>query len=130
MAFSLEIHKIDNIFILNLNGRFDWCNGPFVAQWMKDIADHFQSALVVVNLADVNHIDFPAIASIISGMKHLRANNGDLYICGTPPTVYNKFLLIGLERVITIFADEGEAINALTSGISIGLKMGSELVAA
>lgn len=101
-----------NIHILELDGRFDAYEVPDVTQWFDQnpTVEH-----VIVNLNGVGFIDSSGLATLVKGLKHCRANGGDLYLCHLQQAVLIIFELTRLDKAFTIYADEQSALDAIQS---------------
>ena len=108
---ELNAHYHNNITVLYLGGRFDAYETPAVVEWLQSTAQT-DPAYILVNMADVKFIDSTGLATLVQGMKHCRQNNGDLYVCNLQAPVRNIFRLTRLEKAISVFNTETEALAA------------------
>ncbi|OPY03179.1 MAG: Anti-sigma-B factor antagonist [Syntrophorhabdus sp. PtaB.Bin047] len=68
---------------------------------------------IVLDLSQVDFIDSSGLGAIVSSLKTL-GTEGDLVICGIRETVMGLFKITRMNRVFQIFANESEAIEALS----------------
>jgi anti-sigma B factor antagonist len=68
---------------------------------------------IVLDLSEVDFIDSSGLGAIVSSLKTL-GSDGDLVICGIRETVMGLFKITRMNRVFQIFANESEAIEALS----------------
>jgi anti-sigma B factor antagonist len=68
---------------------------------------------LVLNISEIEFIDSSGLGAIVSILRQL-GGNGVLAICGARDTVLTMFKLTRLDKVFEMFADEGEAVAALS----------------
>ncbi len=111
---EIKTRRVDNVTILELNGRFD-------SHTMPPVRDILQKAVlekpahIVVNLESVNFIDSAALSALVSGMKQSRQADGDLRLCNLQQPVRMIFELTRLDRVFEILSGEDAAIEAFNN---------------
>lgn len=67
----------------------------------------------ILNLSNVDFIDSSGLGSIISILKNLTLNNGNLILCGANSPVVNLLSMTQLDRVLQVYPNEEEAINSI-----------------
>jgi anti-sigma B factor antagonist len=70
---------------------------------------------LVLNISEIEFIDSSGLGGIVSILRQL-GGNGILVICGARDTVLTMFKLTRLDKVFEMFADEQEAVAALSRG--------------
>ena len=111
----LEVTKetVKNVVVLRLKGQLD----AITAGHMKPTVDELMAAktpYVVFSLADVSLIDSSGIGVIVSVFKRTRAWDGDTRIAGLTAQPYEVFKLLNLDKALSIYATEAEALNSFT----------------
>jgi len=104
----------EDIHILRLTGRFDAYEAPAVRQWLVDTTNS-PKPQIIINLSGVDFIDSTGLATLVQGMKHSREQNGDLYLTELQQTVRIIFELTRLDKAVSIFSSETEAVQAFSS---------------
>lgn len=66
---------------------------------------------ILIDMSNVEFADSSFLGSIVSGLKKISQNNGDIKICGLQPPVDEMFKLTRLFKVFDIFEGRDEAIN-------------------
>jgi len=66
---------------------------------------------LVLNLETVRFLDSSGCGSILSCLRQLNANDGDLKVCGLQKQVRAVFELVRIHRIIDIFENRDEAIR-------------------
>ncbi|NJK80160.1 MAG: STAS domain-containing protein [Chloroflexaceae bacterium] len=102
---------VEGIDVIELSGRFDAHQVPFVVRWFDD---HPEIQTILVNLKGVNFIDSSGLATLVKGLKRCRQNGGELYLCEAQQAVRIILELTRLDKAFTIFVDEQTAFQAIT----------------
>lgn len=76
------------------------------------------NSLFVLNLSSVEFIDSSGLGTIISILKNLTLNKGNIAICGANKPILNLLELTRLDRVLHIYPNEEEAVGFLSKKIS------------
>jgi anti-sigma B factor antagonist len=106
---ELKSRKHPNAVILSLSGRFDSSESARMTAWVEDQT----AANIIINLAEVNFVDSSALAVMVKAMKRCRSQKGDLILCQMQQMVRVIFELTRLDKAISIYETEAEAIKAL-----------------
>lgn len=88
--------------------------GEFKAR-MADLLRQGHSK-VVINLEGVNFMDSSGLTAIVSTLKTIGQQGGQMAVCGVSDNLQTLFRLTRLDRVFRVFASEQEAYGALTTG--------------
>lgn len=109
---ELKYRTVNDVDVLELDGRFDAYEVPAVVSWFDA---HPSIKKVVINLNGVGFIDSSGLSTLVKGLKRCRQNNGDLYLCNPQQAVSIIFELTRFDKAFTIFTDEQAAIEAFAS---------------
>ena len=71
---------------------------------------------LVLDFANVEHLSSRALGTLISVMKRVRGQNGELALCNIVERIFDVFRITRLDRSFGIFADCDQAVAALTGG--------------
>jgi anti-sigma B factor antagonist len=74
---------------------------------------------IVVDLGKVEFIDSSGLGALISALKVLRANNGDLKLANIPDQVHSVLKITRLLRVFDHFSTAEDAVRSLDGAGSI-----------
>lgn len=112
----MEMKKshIGSVAVLELSGRFDAYVTPPVVEWLEEVITD-QNPQLLVNLAGVKFIDSTGLATLVQGMKRCRERDGDLYVCDLQQSVRVIFELTRLNKAITVFNTQAEALQAFNN---------------
>lgn len=70
---------------------------------------------VVIDLAPLRFIDSSGLGAMLSCLRQLSSNGGDLKLCGLSRAVRAAFELVRLHRVLDIYDTRAEAVKAFQS---------------
>lgn len=86
--------------------QFDHC--------MRELLEDFSQTTWLVDFRDVTFLVTPAVNTLLSLTKQLRARNGALILCGVNENIRRVFALMKLDRVFTIDEDVEAAMQRLS----------------
>ncbi len=111
MNFFLE--EVDGVKIIRLKEeRLDTTIAPDLkAQLLVLIAE---GKKVLLNLEDVQYADSSGLGAILLGFRQARDGGGDFAICNVQKRVLSMINIAQLANVITIYADQYEAVQKMT----------------
>ncbi len=89
-------------------------------------AIHGLGGRVIVDLTNVTFIDSSGLGALISALKALRANGGDLVLCSMSAQVRTVFEITRLLRVFEVFEGSGPALEISMSSLASPLPVGRE----
>ena len=101
----------DGIAVFSLSGRLDAYTAPGLKARYDRLVDQ-ENAQIVVDLAGVTIIDSAGLGVLVSAMKRVRQQGGDLKLCGLRPAIAIIFDLTRLDKAFDILTDVNEAIAA------------------
>jgi anti-sigma B factor antagonist len=106
---ELKTRKHPGVTVLNLVGRFDSSESTRMTAWVEEQT----TPNIIINLAEVNFVDSSALAVMVKAMKRCRSQKGDLILCHLQQTVRVIFELTRLDKAISIYDTEAEALKAV-----------------
>ena len=99
-----------NIVIIDLSGRIDANSANLVEAVGQCIRDGYCD--VLLNFEDIEYIDYLGISAIALAYKEVINSNGRMKFTNIPAHLINLFSIVGLDRVIEIYATEDLAIDS------------------
>ena len=116
MNFDIKTEQVsDNTYVISLAGEVDLYTAPeFKQQLLEVIAQGGKD--VIVDFADTTFIDSTTLGVLVSGVKRLRSNDGQLSLVCSDRNITKIFEITGLDRVFTIHPTRDEALA--TIGVS------------
>ena len=97
--------------VLAIKGEIDVSTAPELRDRLLTVAQNGQR-VVVVDLSEVTFLDSTALGVLVSGLKRLRADGGDLRLVVTGRSVSKVLEITGLVEVFSIF----ETVDAAVAG--------------
>lgn len=118
-AMELETKEIDHIIVVKpFTKRIDATNGYDFRAQVQELLTAGHSHLIL-NLALVTFIDSNGLGTLISTSKTLKGRQGSIAICRVADPVASLFKMTGIDRLISIYPTEEEALQALQAkGVS------------
>ncbi len=87
-----------------------------VADFKREIAPVLRTnTRVVLDLSRLRFIDSSGLGAILSCLRQLRANGGELKLCGLSKQVRAAFELARMHRIFDIQATQEDAVRAFAS---------------
>ncbi len=106
-----SVEQIGDVKVVAINEeQFDAGNADDFRQEMAPILK--DSRKLVLDLARVRFVDSRGCGAILSCLKQLSANHGDLKLCNVSPYVRTVFDLIRLHRICEILPTRDAAVKA------------------
>ena len=110
MEFALE--KIDDVVVVNLPGDvLDANNSPEFKQNIAPVLE--ENRKVVFDMGQMRFIDSSGCGALLSCLRSLRGQGGELRLCGVSDQVGSLFKLIRLDQILGVFGSREEAIRAV-----------------
>jgi anti-sigma B factor antagonist len=92
----------DQTSVLSVKGEIDVSTAPELRDRLLTAAQNGHG-IVVVDLSEVTFLDSTALGVLVSGLKRLRAEGGDLRLVVTGRSVAKVLEITGLVDVFSIF---------------------------
>lgn len=83
-----------------------------VAQQLYSLVKDYGRRRLILNFAEVRRFSSVMLGVLMTIRKRVAVINGDLKLCGVRPDLLEIFTATGLDRVLTIYKDENEALSA------------------
>jgi anti-sigma B factor antagonist len=111
MEFKLE--PMGNIMVMTIPGEIlDAGNSQeFKSDIAPILAEHKR---VVFDMSEMNFVDSSGCGALLSCLRTLRADNGDLKLCRISPQVQELFKLIRMDRIFHILEKREDAVEAFS----------------
>ena len=114
-SMEIEITTIDKeTRILRLRGELNVNSAEKVKQAIKDLIAEGVNRMVI-NLAEVSMIDSTGLAALLSGLKAMNMQKGEMRLISPRPEVRLIFKLTLLERVFKFHATEEKALASFSA---------------
>ena len=103
--------KYENVAVVTLTGEV--LDANTVSEFKSEINNVIQSEYhVVFDMSQVNFVDSSGIGAILSCLRKLNSEGGDLKICALTKPVRALFELVRMHKIFDIFNTLDEALVA------------------
>lgn len=110
---DLETKKKDEIvFLKPLKQNIDATASTQFKARVMDLINQGNN-FFLLNLSEVEFVDSSGLGAMISILKTLKLNNGDIVLCGLNMAVLNLFTLTRMNNVFKICSNEKEGLESL-----------------
>ena len=110
MNFAVTTEKLDgDAHVISLSGEVDLYTAPEFKQKLLDVIAE-GARYVIVYFSETTFIDSTTLGVLVSGVKRLRENDGQLSLVCSDRNITKIFEITGLDRVFTIYPTRDEAL--------------------
>ena len=113
MNFDIKTERLgDDAFLISLSGEVDLYTAPEFKQELLEAIDD-GAMQVIVDFTHTTFIDSTTLGVLVSGVKRLRPNGGQLSLVCGDRNITKIFEITGLDRVFTIHPTRVDAVEQL-----------------
>ena len=112
MNFGIRSEQADGVSIIALTGEVDLYTAPDLKEELVRVIDA-GARRVVIDLTDTTFIDSTTLGVLVSGLKRLRPEGGQLMLVITDRNIKKIFEITGLDRVFPIHEARTGALEEL-----------------
>lgn len=87
--------------VLSVRGEIDLSTAPELREHLLMLASN-EPSVVIVDLSDVTFLDSTALGVLVSGLKRLRSEGGDLRLVVNRPNLLKVFEITGLTDLFSM----------------------------
>lgn len=111
----LDVQRDNGVTIVSFLDRkiLDELNITRIEEELFQMVDSQQRVRLVLDFANVEHLSSRALGTLISLLKRVRGQNGDLGLCNIDPRIFDVFRITRLDRSFNIFENCGQAVASL-----------------
>ena len=110
-TFGLQGSEQGGWAVLAVEGEVDLATAPRLREALINLVGEGQ-AQIIVDLSTTEFLDSTGLGAIVTGLKRVRAKDGDMRVVCTSPRVCKVFEITSLDRVIPLYASLDEACAA------------------
>jgi anti-sigma B factor antagonist len=104
----------DSVTIIALVGRFDASVVTMFKKFVDDLETKEQ-ANYVVDLAEVDYIDSGGLGCLVSFLRRVRQNDGDIKVSTLSDKVRSVFEITRLHRIFEIYDERSAAVRSFAT---------------
>jgi anti-anti-sigma factor len=98
---------------VSLAGQVDTSNGMQVEQYVNRVLQEEKPRHVLLDLRGLTYASSVFFSSLLFWREELTSQGGQLVLYGVRPEITSTMRILGLDRVLTIRADQTSALDAL-----------------
>lgn len=106
----MELDREQNTAVVFLENRLDASTAPEFKNFINDLTKK-QYINLVVDLANVQFIDSSGLGVLVTALRSVSQQGGDIKISGPTPEVQSLFSLTRLDKVFDIVGDVRTALG-------------------
>ncbi len=115
MSLKLSVRNVDNVAVLDLNGRITMGEAAGnLRDTIKELVGKEQKNLLL-NMADVTYIDSSGLGELVGAFATVSNRGGRLKLLNLQKRVHELMHLTKLYSVFEIFEDEAAAVTSFQS---------------
>ncbi|MGI6144156.1 MAG: STAS domain-containing protein [Peptococcia bacterium] len=112
---SLILNSKKNTLIVRVDGDFDLVTANEFREKIDHSLEETVSQNLLLDLTKTNFIDSSGLGVILGRYRKVKANQGEVIICGAKPAIVNIFEVSGITSLMPICNTEEEAWELLES---------------
>ena len=103
--------ETNEVTVMAVNGRVDSATAPDLESALKALVES-DTTKIVLNLHEVEYMSSTGLRAMVSTLKTLKRNDGDLRLCTPSPRVEEVLRLAGLTSIFQIYSSQEDAVNS------------------
>ncbi len=107
---EIKARKINNIIVLDLEGRIDADSASLIEIIGQCVHDGYTD--ILCNLEAIDFIDYTGISAIVIAYKEVANHKGRMKFAHIPAHLKKIFSIAGLDQIMDIYATEELALNS------------------
>ncbi len=108
---KMETNENESVTTISLSGRFDATVVGRFKEFLNSLSQN-GSEQYVVDLADLDYIDSGGLGCLVSFLRRVRQNGGDIKVATLSGKVRAVFELTRLHRIFEIYDDSSAAVKS------------------
>jgi anti-sigma B factor antagonist len=113
MNFDMKTERLsDSAYVVSLAGEVDLYTAPEFKQQLLEVIGQ-GARQVVIDFTSATFIDSTTLGVLVSGVKRLRAKEGELSLVCNDRNITKIFEITGLDQVFAIYESRDAAVAAL-----------------
>jgi anti-sigma B factor antagonist len=113
MSGSLDVsnQQMNGVDVVIIRGRMDSHSSTEAGANIDGLIEG-GSRRIVVNLGGLDYISSSGLRILLSALKQLKKEDGELKLACLQPSVREVFSMAGFDRIFSLFDDEESAVNS------------------
>jgi anti-anti-sigma factor len=110
MAIKIDLMDVQNALVVTVTGQVNSVTAIQLGEELQKAAKQGKYN-IVLDFSAVEYLSSAGLREVISGVERAKKGGGDLYIVNPSARVMDLLKMTGLDRELTIFAIQEEAIQ-------------------
>ncbi|HLY29209.1 MAG TPA: STAS domain-containing protein [Aggregatilineales bacterium] len=108
---EITVSEMHRVTLIELSGRVDSTNADDLGDALNAQIDAGRNHLVM-DLSRLEYISSAGLRELVSALKKVKANNGDLRLATPSERVREVLTLAGLDAIFQVFPTQVEAVGS------------------
>lgn len=108
---EITVRELNRVDLVIVDGRVDSSNATELGQALTECIDK-GTVNLVVDLEKVNYMSSGGLRELVSALKQVRKDGGDLRLCSLSDRVSEVLELAGLDSIFEICDDQVTAVGS------------------
>jgi anti-sigma B factor antagonist len=111
MELRTDVSEVEGWTVVTVHGEIDVATSPTLRERLIDLVNDGATRLVL-DLETVDFLDSTGLGTIVSLLKRVRTQGGDLRLVCTEARIRRLFEITGLDKAVPLHASLDDAIAA------------------
>ena len=108
---DITVKEVDQVSVILFEGNLDTSTAPQAQEQIDQIIDG-GSTKILINFESLNYISSAGRRVLLFTAKKLKAQSGEIKICGLNDTVQEVFDISGFSSILSVAPTEEEALGS------------------
>ncbi len=108
---EINVTRREQVTLVEVNGRVDSSNADELGGTLMDLIEQGQHWLVV-DLSSVDYMSSAGLRELVSPLKRVRHEKGDIRLVQPSPRVSEVLEMTGLDTIFQIYSSQSEALGS------------------
>ena len=107
---EIKVRDVGEVKVLQMEGSLDTQTSPQAQTLIAQLIDQ-GATRIVVNFEKLDYVSSSGLRILLTTAKKLKANGGQLRVCGLNGDVQEAFRFAGFHMILTVKKTESEALE-------------------
>ena len=107
---EIKVRDVGEVKVLQMEGSLDTQTSPQAQTLITQLIDQ-GATRIVVNFEKLDYVSSSGLRILLTTAKKLKANGGQLRVCGLNGDVQEAFKFAGFHMILTVKKTESEALE-------------------
>ena len=107
---EIKVRDVGEVKVLQMEGSLDTQTSPQAQTLITQLIDQ-GATRIIVNFEKLDYVSSAGLRILLTTAKKLKANGGQLRVCGLNGDVQEAFRFAGFHMILTVKKTESEALE-------------------